>query len=329
MEIGFKIKNQTLKKIGKNNKPANKSQEFLEFSFDFTTLDWDDLSKFALFGCRGKNYRVALVNDKCIVPNAVLLEDKFVFSVYGVDNENVRATTNQLTVYLSDSGYTTDVENDIDDTDPTIVEQIYIDIAKAEIDAKGYADNGLALKVDKTMYDAKVEELENGKSDVGHTHTESDITDLKEYSVVGHKHNKSDVTDFAHTHTESEITDLKSYVQNNQIVDNLTTDDASKVLSAKQGKQLKTLVDGKADSSHTHTKSQITDFSHNHDDRYYTEDEVNAIINSIQNNIAVNGDKNIIQTGDTIDLRAFVMEDGMPQQGKVVNFYIDEEEEEE
>ena len=33
-------------------------------------------------------------------------------------------------------------------------------------------------------------------------------------------------------------------------------------------------ISGKADKSHTHTKSQITDFAHTHDDRYFTETEV-------------------------------------------------------
>lgn len=56
-----------------------------------------------------------------------------------------------------------------------------------------------------------------------------------------------------HTHSE--------YV-NPTIVDNLTTDDNTKVLSAKQGKTLKTLVDGKANSSH------------NHNDVYYTKSEI-------------------------------------------------------
>ena len=37
---------------------------------------------------------------------------------------------------------------------------------------------------------------------------------------------------------------------------------------------LKTSVAGKADTGHTHTKSQITDFAHTHDDRYFTETEV-------------------------------------------------------
>ena len=44
------------------------------------------------------------------------------------------------------------------------------------------------------------------------------------------------------------------------IQDNLTSDSSTDSLSAKQGKALKTLVDGKAASNHTHTKSQITDF---------------------------------------------------------------------
>ncbi len=61
-----------------------------------------------------------------------------------------------------------------------------------------------------------------------------------------------------HTHNE--------YV-NPTIVDDLTSDDNTKVLSAKQGKVLKTSLDGKADSLH------------NHDDRYYTESEVVDFLN--------------------------------------------------
>ena len=35
-------------------------------------------------------------------------------------------------------------------------------------------------------------------------------------------------------------------------------------------------ISGKADKIHTHTKSEITDFDHTHDDRYYTESEIDA-----------------------------------------------------
>lgn len=44
------------------------------------------------------------------------------------------------------------------------------------------------------------------------------------------------------------------------VVNNLTSDSTTDSLSAAQGKALKTLIDGKAASNHTHTKSQITDF---------------------------------------------------------------------
>lgn len=44
------------------------------------------------------------------------------------------------------------------------------------------------------------------------------------------------------------------------IQNNLTSDSTNDSLAAAQGKALKALIDGKAASNHTHTKSQITDF---------------------------------------------------------------------
>lgn len=57
--------------------------------------------------------------------------------------------------------------------------------------------------------------------------------------------------------SDAKFTDTNTWrgVQNN-----LTSDSTDQSLSAAQGKALKTLVDGKAPSVHTHTKSQITDF---------------------------------------------------------------------
>ena len=55
------------------------------------------------------------------------------------------------------------------------------------------------------------------------------------------------------------------------VQDNLTSTATDQSLSANQGKVLKDLVDGKAASSHTH------------DDRYYTESEMNAKLNGKAN----------------------------------------------
>lgn len=103
------------------------------------------------------------------------------------------------------------------------------------------------------------------------------------------------------------------------IQDNLTSTSTSDSLSANQGKVLKGLVDGKANSSHTHTWSQVTGApstatrwpswgevtgkpssftpsSHTHDDRYYTESEINSKLAAKAVNITldVNADLNKI-----------------------------------
>jgi len=58
----------------------------------------------------------------------------------------------------------------------------------------------------------------DAKSAVVHTHTESDITDLGNYSLIGHTHVEADITDLqkytlvGHTHVEADITDLQAYL---------------------------------------------------------------------------------------------------------------------
>ena len=143
MDLEFEVVNQSVKRV--NHKDlANKSQEYLQLSFTFKTDDWSNLTKFALFKKGNKAYRVALSNGKVLVPNACLTGDRFTFMVYGI-NDDVRVTTAPTLVYLAESGYTTEVEDDLPDDDPTIVEQIYEAIdtkvdkettyTKAEVDA--------------------------------------------------------------------------------------------------------------------------------------------------------------------------------------------------
>lgn len=47
--------------------------------------------------------------------------------------------------------------------------------------------------------------------------------------------------------------------------------------------EINTKLNGKSNTGHTHTKSEITDFSHNHDDRYYTESEINSALSTKAN----------------------------------------------
>ena len=239
MNLNFDVVNQTVTRTDKQ-KTVNWSDDYLRLCFNFVSDDWSDCSKFILVFDGESVYRFALSGDAFVVPEELLTGVKFLFSIYGVNN-TYRITTPKIMLRLLEAGYSADVKTlDVDEFTHDVVEEVYLAINS---------------KADANETTAALE----GKSDVGHTHT------------------KSEVTDFAHTHV----------------------------------------------------KSEITDFAHNHDDRYYTKSEVDSLIYGLNNKLKLNVDKNVIQTDDTIDLRAFVMEDGMPQQGKVVNFYIDEEEEEE
>ena len=89
-------------------------------------------------------------------------------------------------------------------------------------------------------------------------------------AATSHKHRKADITDFPNSlpanggnadtvngHTvNSDVPANAKFTDTNtwrDVVDNLTSTDATKSLSANQGKVLKGLVDGKAAASHTHS----------------------------------------------------------------------------
>jgi hypothetical protein len=61
---------------------------------------------------------------------------------------------------------------------------------------------------------------------------------------------------------------------------------------------LQNALNAKANTSHTHVKADITDFAHNHDDRYYTESEITTLLSGK----AASSHTHII--GDTTGLQA-------------------------
>lgn len=82
----------------------------------------------------------------------------------------------------------------------------------------------------------------------------------------------------------------------NLIKDQLTTDQAGALWTAIEGvnasiDQINTdVADLQSNmATHTHTKAQITDFAHTHDDRYYTESEINTKVNELNTAIANSG----------------------------------------
>lgn len=103
-----------------------------------------------------------------------------------------------------------------------------------------------------------------------HTHTKSQISDFPS-SLPANGGNSSTVNGHS---VNSDVPSGAKFTDTNTwrgIQNNLTSDSTTDSLSAAQGKALKGLVDGKAASGHTH------------DDRYYTESEMNTKLNGKSN----------------------------------------------
>ncbi len=192
---------------------------------------------------------------------------------------------------------------------------------------------------DRYYTEAEIDQKLQGLPTAGHKHTKSDITDFPalgtaaaknvgDFAAASHTHNYAgsssaggaansanklnknagsatqgvyfkDGVPVAMPHTlgksvpaDAKFTDTNTW---RGIQDNLTSTATDQSLSANQGKVLKDLVDGKAASSHTHddryyTESEMNtklngkaNASHTHDDRYYTESEMNTKLNGKAN----------------------------------------------
>ena len=254
------------------------------------------------------------------------------------------------------------------DVDPSVLEQIYLDIDKAKLDAEDYADTGLA-----------------GKSDIGHTHTKSDITDfahnhddryytesemdtfLDGKSDTGHNHPKNEINDLIIDILPSEENrmDLNDYIDyglyrmpnraNWDYVDNFPdipklSSGFAFLLDVENGinaertdpcRQTLTIHDvsdprifyrvlRKWDTQDTHVYNwsdwcEISKTGHNHDERYYTETEVNQIVTDLKklflNRLILGSINDSLQIDESMDIVAQLIVNGIPSENETIYFY--------
>ena len=187
MELEFRICNQSLKRTDEN-KPADLSNEYLTCKFNFFTEDWDEMGKFAIFRCDDKTYREAIIDDECIVPFDALKSDKFILTIYGV-NEDVRITTNYVWVTLKRSAFV-DKYDESSYFNPDMTEELF-DAVEQKVytsrfietiedindDISGLSEN----KVDKTDYNVDLENINNAITDL----TENKVDESTFLDAVG------------------------------------------------------------------------------------------------------------------------------------------------
>lgn len=131
MDLNFKIDHQIMSRLDKNVL-VNKSKNYVFCYFTFETTEWYDIEKFAIFkDSWGNAYECSLGTNftaRCVIPSDALRGTHVKISIYGGD----RITTNELTVLLIPSGYTTNI-NPVQDPDND--KDVFVEIFE-ELDSK-------------------------------------------------------------------------------------------------------------------------------------------------------------------------------------------------
>lgn len=167
--ITFKVNGQSLKRTDKS-RLVNKSQNVIIAKFNFMQSEWTGINRFVLFKNSTDTYNIPLEDGceaECVIPWEVLNEHRFKMTLYGGD----LITTNELTIKLEESGYTDEVTPTHDPT-PDVFDKIF-----DELDTK-------ATKVEVEELSEDINAKLDLKSDIGHLHTVSDITDFDDKTGI-------------------------------------------------------------------------------------------------------------------------------------------------
>lgn len=98
------VSGQTLTRAKPITEMVRDSRGYIYCAFEFSD-DWDGATRHAIFSGADAHYIIILENDQCLVPWEVTDLPSFAVSVVGYKGEDVRITTNIITVTLRDSGY--------------------------------------------------------------------------------------------------------------------------------------------------------------------------------------------------------------------------------
>lgn len=125
--IVFDVEKQVVRKRKNCEELVNNSANYLKLCFNFKDESWDEVtSKRVLFSSKhSKVYCKELdANNTVIVPWEVLTEKYFLFTLYGIGDDNLRITTTQKRIVLEESGFKEEIEKDLPHNS-SIVEDIY------------------------------------------------------------------------------------------------------------------------------------------------------------------------------------------------------------
>ncbi len=131
------------------------------------------------------------------------------------------------------------------------IQIIFKEIVEVAGSGSGAAIDDTVVSTTKTWSSQKISDELSTKADSSHTHTSSDITDLN--TTIDSKISTHNTDTTAHN-------DIRTALNNKAEIDDTTVSTSKTYSSQKIEDRLST----KANATHTHTKADITDFSHTH-----------------------------------------------------------------
>ena len=178
MELEFEVNNQELILLTDTSKIANKSNNYLKLLFDFKTEDWMDKTHYCILQNNiHKNYLFLITSEGVMVPASVLTGRYFYITVYGVDENDTRITTNVLKIRLKESDFTIDISSVSADHDVVNTILNLINSLDESISLVGKSGSYLdLLNIPETFTPSE------------HSHSSSEVSDFEERTASEIKH---------------------------------------------------------------------------------------------------------------------------------------------
>ena len=211
MNLEFNVTNQKLQLTNKNYY-ANESNNYLQCIFNFLTSDWTDKTIFIILKNKEEAFKLPYTGEPIIVPYEAVKDNRFYVMVYGI-LDDVRITTNQLSLPLKYSGYTTEISNVPEDA-PDLIDVLFE--TKADADHKHVVADITDLSLSEVAYTGEYNDLLNSPTRTSDFINDGDGSNpfLTEHqSLVDYVKNTdsrlSDArTPLAHTHVVNDINDF-------------------------------------------------------------------------------------------------------------------------
>ena len=175
MKLELEIRHQQIR-LKNNEFLVNKTHNYHELAFDFVTDDWQDKDIYIIITDSNKNHYLYNYDETIHLPYEITKGDRIGISCFGTGENSERVTTNELRILFTESGYTQDFKPINPDYDEDVITKIF-ELLDSKVN-KTDVETILDIDSGNPIANSTVTNALNTKSDIGHTHTASEVSGI-------------------------------------------------------------------------------------------------------------------------------------------------------